>query len=182
MHESAKKFGIPDAKLSMLHYAYELYELVNCLGDRRVWSGWDVPLGSKEHASLKLPFDEQSQPLAPGATKKGAAKTDESSSTSDSSSNLGSNLGSSMSMRASVPARVRGASMQSLGSVAEDNGRYETPVALRAQAFAERSGVTDVLDEDGPTMVRESSAYLLVWVGMGHDRSWVYASARMDWL
>jgi len=38
VHEIGRvKFNIPEEKLSMLHYAYELYDLINCLGDRSVW-------------------------------------------------------------------------------------------------------------------------------------------------
>lgn len=57
IHQQCPKFNVPESRLSLLHYAYELYELIECLGDRKVWLGWDVPIGSKEEISMKLPFD-----------------------------------------------------------------------------------------------------------------------------
>lgn len=121
-----------------------------------------MPLGSKEHESLKLPVDDQGKQADPTTAK---------SSTASNQSSTEADAGSSSTGRTNnrpsfvVPSRVRGASMQSLGSVAEDGGRYETPVALRAQAYAERSGV-DGIDEEGPTMVRRERGCVDIWVWM----------------
>ena len=38
----APKYGISEERIAELHYAYELYELVECLGDRHIWTGWDI--------------------------------------------------------------------------------------------------------------------------------------------
>jgi len=57
IHQSCSKFNVPEERLSMLHYAYELYELIECLGDRSVWTGWDVQVGSKQEQAMKLAFD-----------------------------------------------------------------------------------------------------------------------------
>mmetsp|Transcript_28146 Transcript_28146/g.36401 ORF Transcript_28146/g.36401 Transcript_28146/m.36401 type:complete len:870 (+) Transcript_28146:28-2637(+) len=38
----AIKYGLTEDDLAELHYAYELYELIDCMLDKRVWTGWDV--------------------------------------------------------------------------------------------------------------------------------------------
>eukprot|EP00613_Pedinella_sp_CCMP2098_P037325 CAMPEP_0171812948 /NCGR_PEP_ID=MMETSP0991-20121206/78953_1 /TAXON_ID=483369 /ORGANISM="non described non described, Strain CCMP2098" /LENGTH=983 /DNA_ID=CAMNT_0012426495 /DNA_START=59 /DNA_END=3007 /DNA_ORIENTATION=+ len=38
----ASKYGLSEDDLAELHYAYELYELIDSMLDKRVWTGWEV--------------------------------------------------------------------------------------------------------------------------------------------
>jgi len=38
----ASKYGVTEDDLAELHYAYELYELIDSMLDKRVWTGWEV--------------------------------------------------------------------------------------------------------------------------------------------
>eukprot|EP00613_Pedinella_sp_CCMP2098_P050837 CAMPEP_0171825626 /NCGR_PEP_ID=MMETSP0992-20121227/5639_1 /TAXON_ID=483369 /ORGANISM="non described non described, Strain CCMP2098" /LENGTH=1435 /DNA_ID=CAMNT_0012440573 /DNA_START=137 /DNA_END=4444 /DNA_ORIENTATION=- len=51
----ASKYGLSEDDLAELHYAYELYELIDCMLDKRVWTGWDVLHDEDERPSVVEP-------------------------------------------------------------------------------------------------------------------------------
>jgi hypothetical protein len=54
----AVKYGLTEDDLAELHYAYELYELIDCMLEKKVWTGWNVIHG----------IDESPSDVEPGAT------------------------------------------------------------------------------------------------------------------